>query len=129
MYVKIIEHLEGNGVFPKYGNGDLVVPTRNHVFETDSVEYKKVRVTSQEEYKERVLVLEEYTTIGCAPILCNCGPGDECSKCQGDESSFEFLVISIYNAGKDTWRNIVAPGCSLYVMNDQGKTIDSVICH
>ena len=120
MYVKIKEYLDAKGVFPKRGAGDLIVPTRNHVFETNSIEYKKVRVTSKKELDDALLGITDYCVIGYLPELCNCeGAGKECNLC----ASFEFIIVTMEKHG-----NYIANG-ELFLMNEQGKTIDSLVCH
>lgn len=131
MYVKIVEYIDAKGVFPKRGCGDLVVPTRNHLFESERVEYKKVRVTSQKELHDALLGIEEYSVIGYLPTFCDCDQkvgekrNSSCDVCHGNPEclcSFEFIVICINDS------NYIVNG-ELFIMNEHGKTIDSLVCH
>ncbi len=110
MYVKIREHVDREGVRSKSGR-DTIVPTHNIVYETDQVEYTKYAVRSFAEFEGIVKNFGEFSTVTALPT---------------DEGGFEFIFITL-SVG-ERFRFLVAPNASLFIMNKEGKTIDSISC-
>jgi hypothetical protein len=112
MYVKIRNHLNHqNGVYSKSGR-ETVVPTTNRVYETDEVEFTKYSVDSWDEFGEKVKGLGEFSLVTSLP--------------DNKNERFEFLFVTLHLG--DTVRFLVAPNATLFVMNKDGKTIDSISC-
>lgn len=121
MYLKVMWHVEEEGITPSSGSLEgLVVPRQHCIFETKRAEYRKIKVFSKTKFHEWLKnCYREHTMMG-PEIL------EEVSETHG----MEFLFISIRDEdAENKWRNFVSPNSYLYVMNDQGKTIDTLICH
>jgi hypothetical protein len=124
MYLKIMWHEEEEGITSPSGDSEsppsLVVPRHHCIFETNKAEYRKIRVCSMKEFKAWLnTCYTEHSVVG---------PGipDEISEVYG----MEFLFVKVYDGSKNSgWQNFIAPNCYLYIMNEDGKTIDSLICH
>lgn len=119
MYAKFVGHLgdNSNAVLSSKG-GSVVAPKTNVVYEADDLIYSKRCFLSMREYTEwnRTKTAAIHTTIiGNYPVQ---------SK---DEEPFEVIIATV-------WRNssiastIHAPNCELYVLNNEGKTIDRLWC-
>lgn len=112
MYVKIKNHLDHQtGVHSKSGR-DIVVPTTNRVYETNSVEFTKYSVASWDDFDKKVKDLGEFSLVTSLP--------------QGKNDRFEFLFVTLYV--DDDVKFLVAPNASVFIMNKDGKTIDSMSC-
>lgn len=112
MYVKIRNHLDyQDGVRSKSGR-DVVVPTTNRIYETEEVEFTKYSVASWDEFDKKVKDLGEFSLVTSLPTEKN--------------ERFEFLFVTLHL--EDRIRFLVAPNASLFVMNEDGKTIDSISC-
>jgi len=123
MYVKIMWHVEEEGITnpsDPESPPSLVVPRHHCIFETKRAKYRKIRVCSNKEFNSWLSnCYTDHSIIG--PEI-----PEEISGIHG----MEFLYVSIYEEDRDSWwENFIAPNCYLYVMNDNGKTIDSLICH
>jgi len=90
----------------------LVVPHESYVWEAKSAKYKKIRVESQEEFESK-LPEEVYVISGFPQVREGCG--------------VEYIELRLENEKKEC-EYIVCTDGHLYIMNDQGKTIDSVNC-
>ena len=112
MYVKIKKHIDHqNGVYSRSGR-DKVVPTMSRIYETVEVEFTKYSVNSWDEFGEKVKDFGEFSLITSLPDAKN--------------DRFEFLFITLYL--KDGMRFLIAPNASIFIMNEDGKTIDSMSC-
>lgn len=112
MFIKAVRILGGEGVSNKRGGIDDVVPTQHRLFEVDEINFRKVKVNKKEELP---------TVIPNGQILFSIP----------SEFPFEFFVITTKKAlDSNTVRceTFIAPSCSLYIMNNEGKTIDSITC-
>lgn len=122
MYVKIVRHLEDEqGVSSSRGSLEgKVVPSEHHIFECLEARYKKVTVNNVSEFHERMRYIESVRIIISLP----------------EEGSFEFIqvIITIKENGAAkaivgaTQEALIGRDCTLFLMNDEGKTIDSLIC-
>jgi hypothetical protein len=101
MFVKIVREINGKGVTDSKGGPVLVVPRKVTLFEADKVDYKKV--TKQQGEHPGAFPIR---VLGPEP-----GTGDE------------VLVVRL-----DDELTVMATGCSLFIMNDAGRTIDSIVC-
>jgi len=124
MYLKIAWHVEEDGIIVpssfETAPPTLVAPRQHYMFETDRARYKKARVLSMNAFWEWLMKSFRRSHHVVGPEI-----PQELSEGEG----FEFLVIDIPNALEDSgWETILAPNCSLYVMNSKGKTIDTLIC-
>jgi hypothetical protein len=120
MYIKIVRHLENErGVSSSKGNlEEKVVPSDHRIFECLEVQYRKVTVKNMAEFHEQMKVNESVRII--TPVI---------DKDMDDE--FEFIQIkpvvkrNEVTVIEDT---LICRDCGLYIMNDEGKTIDRMIC-
>jgi len=123
MFIKIAWHVEEEGITPLSGIREgLVVPRQHCMFETKRAEYRKIRVRSVGDF-EKWLMADR-----CGHEFIGPGMPEEALENHG----VEFLFVRIYDdedTKESNWKNFVAPNSYLYVMNDQGKTIDTLICH
>ncbi|MBD3261943.1 MAG: hypothetical protein GF334_09835 [Candidatus Altiarchaeales archaeon] len=106
-------NIELRGVSNKEGNkAKLVVPYVCHVFEGKRMSYKKYSVSGKDEY----YAITRPLTIHC--VLSDMDITQE----------FEFIVLSIYAEDGTPESYISAADAILYIMNDNGKTIDKLAC-
>ena len=117
MYVKIVEHLEDEkGVSSRRGSlEDKVVPSEHHMFECLEARYRKVSVDNIAEFRERMQHIETVRIIISVP----------------EEGPFEFVQIKKLVKEDDEKfvdETLIARNCMLYLMNNEGKTIDSMVC-
>ena len=118
MYVKIVEHLEDEKrVSSSRGSlEDKIVPSEHHMFECLEAIYRKVTVDDIAEFHERMVHIETVRIIISVPE--NTGP-------------FEFVQCkTVIREGGERILNetLIARNCILYLMNNEGKTIDRMIC-
>jgi len=106
MYVKIVGYLDDEqGVSSKQGNPEApVVPRKQWIFEAEEVHYTKVKVP-------------DIDSLGYGRSLVGLSSGDK---------DFEVLRITLRTDGTHEYLN--ARKCILYLMNNEGKTIDSMTC-
>lgn len=117
MYVKIVEHLEDErGVSSKRGSlEEKVVPSEHHMFECLEARYRKVSVNNISEFNERMKYIETVRIIVFAP----------------EEGPFEFIQLQMFmkeDDPKNAGETLIARNCALFLMNNEGKTIDSIVC-
>lgn len=106
-------NIELRGVSNKEGNkAELVVPYVCHIFEGKRMSYKKYKVAGKDEY----FSITKPLAIHC--VLSNMDVTQE----------FEFIVLSIYDNEGVPESYISAADTVLYIMNDNGKTIDKLAC-
>ena len=118
MYIKIVRHLEDEkGVSSSRGDlGAKVVPSEHHIFECLEARYRKVTVGNTSEFHERMRPIETVRIITLMPET---------------NSPFEFIQIkTIIKEDDEKFVNetLVARDCVLFLMNNDGKTIDSIVC-
>ena len=118
MYIKIVRHLEDEqGVSSSRGSlEEKVVPTEHHIFECLEARYKKVTVNSTSEFHERMNKIETARIVTPIPEK---------------NSPFEFIQIKTIikeNDEKFIDETLVGRVCTLFIMNNEGKTIDRMIC-
>ena len=115
------------GVSDKHGRTEeRVVPYKNLVFEAERAYYSKIRVYTWkqlQEYTENFDSLRfPFGGIEQHPE----GEQDEWVK----ENGVEFIILELYNNGFDF--DDACTYCfresNLYVMNNEGKTVDSISC-
>lgn len=121
MYVKIVVQEDGrdNGCLPSSGCSDgrsVVVPSSVKVIECAMVDYSKYSVRELDEMV-KILSDKPHTIIS--------------SETKFDYySPFEFIYMTIKPVLSDcnTWVSYAAMDCSVFIMNDKGKTVDSIVC-
>lgn len=118
MFVKIERYIESDkGVV---GNdGSKVVPKERKIYEVDSVTYKKLGINFLEELEE-ILHLETSRWGFVAPF-----PAADLEN-GTIPSPVEVIIVEMWKDGKSDI--VVAPQCALFIMNEEGKTIDSLYC-
>jgi len=128
MIFKIQKHVKREGVSDKHGRIDVpVVPYENWVFEAPRARYTKVKILDWREFNVRTKDYSTLTVIGEGPP-CACGFNERCEKCtKRFDKWLEFIELILMDG--DRVDTVVAIESSLYIMNDQGKTVDSVYCH
>ena len=120
MYIKIVRHLENEeGVSSSRGGSlkDKVVPTEHHMFECLEALYRKVTVNNISGLHERMNDVESVRVVTPMP--------DE-----NYPSPFEFIQIQIIKEDDDMFvhETLIGRECTLFIMNNEGKTIDSMVC-
>lgn len=130
MYVKLqkprdwFNDYEGNrGVWSD--RLEKIVPMDVHVLEGKRIRYNKFRVLSLDEFHkfEEALAGSCWVPFG-EPSIHSCGENAQCSECG---KGAEFILIEIED--DDDWQKIIASDCTMYIMNDAGKTIDRISCY
>lgn len=102
MYVKIvIRHSEDEQEVSSR-------PTKHHLFEAKEVEYQKVTVDGIKHFQEK---MDELGTVRVVTEIPN------------TDAIFEYLQIEM-----DKLMTLIARNCTLFLMNREGKTIDSIVC-
>lgn len=97
-------------------SGAEIVPTTKRTFECASVDYTKYVAKDLKHFcnimKDRI-----HTIIS--------------SESQKYDNPVEFveIVIKPNISNAETWRTYAAVNCIMYIMNNDGKTIDSVYCN
>lgn len=128
MIFKICKHVDRDGVSDKHGHIDVpVVPRENWLFEAPSGRYTKVKITTWHELNARMEGWPVLTVIGPGPP-CTCTVHEKCSKCEKEFDKWLEYIELILMYG-DNSEMVVATEASLYIMNDQGKTVDTVHCY
>lgn len=121
MYAKFIiygsecdqHNIDLRGVSNKEGNkSELVVPYVCQIFEGRRMSYKKYRVSGEDEFFK--IVKPMY----CHSVLSNMDTTKE----------FEFIALTLYGNDGTPEHYISAADSILYIMNDNGKTIDKLAC-
>jgi len=111
MIFKIVHTEDRDGVSDKSGGlSQKVVPYATYVFEGKEAFYTKVMVHSTEQFENYL------NTVGSHSFLFDYVPTTL-------DKEFEFIHLRIES------ESVIAPYSSLYVMNDEGKTVDAVHCH
>lgn len=118
MFIKVVRHLEEEGVSDQKGDDIVkVVPRQQYLFEIEGcpkeITYKKVRVNNMENMNVNTETMEDYTILTPFPIHGSC---------------FEYIEFQIPENGEFLRETFIAPDCSFYVMNNEGRTIDSLHC-
>ena len=116
MIVKLVRFIseQARGCYPRSGNKECpVVPTHTHVFDCLEVKYRKYLAKDLGDAIE----LMGNTSHEILPY----DPGF-------DSGPFEFLMVSVKSSEDKGWENYFAPDYSLYILNDKGKTVDSIHC-
>lgn len=116
MYLKFVKPMEEqNGVSNSKGNPEeQVVPYDTRLFEAKTADYKKVRVLSDDELDSLTDELLEFYCLYDLPEQVD------------PEAGCEVLITYVTDNGGDVETLVVGPECTLFVMNNEGKTIDSV---
>ena len=121
MYAKFIiygsecdhTNIELRGVSGKNGDSSgLVVPYCSQIFEGKRMSYKKFRVSGSDEYHKIT------SDIGSHFVLSS----------MDTERDFEFILLTLYEDDGTPDNYISAADSVLYIMNDNGKTIDKLAC-
>jgi len=121
MYAKFIiygnecdqHNIELRGVSNKEGNeAELVVPYVCQIFEGKRMSYKKYRVSGEDEFYKIT------KPMGVHHVLSNMDVTKE----------FEFILLTLYESDGTPEHYLSAADSILYIMNDNGKTIDKVAC-
>jgi len=130
MYVKIVRYLDGLRGVKSNRSKEYVVPKSVAVIECKQFEYRKINVLNYEEFDkymrdsgiDRFKIIGEWNWIqrhvSCTDLSVH------------DEVNCEFILISyLIKGNEDECEWIVAPDCQMYIMGNDGKTIDSLICN
>jgi len=128
MYAKFVVYDEGSvfynavGISDKEGTkAEWVVPYDNQMIEAKRMSYRKIRVRNRSEYYEIT------SHLGCHVMLSNV-PFDVDGP-ENDDKSFEFILLSVYDGEEVPPANYISAADSvLFVMNENGKTIDKLAC-
>ncbi len=120
MYVKIVRHLEDEqGVSSNKGSlEEKVVPSEHHIFECLEARYRKVAVNNISEFTERMNRIETVRIVTPMPE-------------KDDFFEFEFVQVKTVikeNEVKFVNETLIGRNCTLFIMNNEGKTIDSMVC-
>ena len=100
----------------KEQKGTSVEPYENYVYEADFVRYTKFPVPASGNELHKTMK-ERGINIFLTPF------GNPA------ELGEEYLLVSIIKGDRDSKHMcLVASGCTLFLMNDQGKTVDSISC-
>jgi len=100
MFVKFVLEMEGPGVSDKRGcPSNAVVPHREYILSADILEVSKVVYENQD--------LAPCTVLGKEP-----------------EYGKEMLILFLPPTGD----RFVATHCGMFLMNNEGRTIDSLVC-
>ena len=117
MFVKFRRDMNGPGVSDVHGLLDeKVVPSESAIFETPYVKYAKKPCPPEGMRGPCRIVFEDPATIA-----------------QGEYLG-EYLEVAIMQDGKPLWLYAASSGSregyrlAMFVMNDQGKTVDSISC-
>ena len=125
MYVKIVRYLEERGVVSN-NNENIVVPKSILIIECESVEYKKLKVLDINEFNVYMKYNEIYTHRIVGKWSWDIHNIINLDLTVDQEKSCEFILIYYSKGNKSEY--LVAPNCSMYLMGDDGKTIDSLRC-
>lgn len=129
MYAKFVIYDEESvfynelGISEKDGSTgpDMVVPYENGMIEGKRMSYRKIRVRNRNEYYKII------SHLGCHTMLTGM-PFD----IEGQEDlnkPFEFILLSVYEGAENPPESyITAADSVLFIMNDNGKTIDKLAC-
>lgn len=133
MYVKIVRHLEDEkGVSNSGGSsGAKVVPSEHHIFECLEACYRKVAVDNMSEFNERMRSIETVRIVTPMPDEPEKTAVDVLSGKVEEDNPFEFVqcrTILKEEGDKFIDETLIAKDCTLYLMNNEGKTIDRMIC-
>lgn len=113
MFIKLVQRLEDRrGVTNP--RGEKIVPSTIKIFEAQEVEYEKVCVNSDEEMNE--FVDNAMNRFGEVLVI---GRRIE------EIYPLEFIYINQLKYA-DEFRNVLFFGEAMYIMNDNGDTIESV---
>jgi len=118
MYIKIVRHLEDErGVSSSRGSlEEKVVPSDHHILECLMVQYRKVTVNNMAEFHKLMEANESVRIV--TPFI-------------DTDGSFEFIQIKPIaegDEGKSIEDTLICRDCSLFIMNNEGKTIDRLVC-
>lgn len=116
MYAKIVSYLENEqGVSSKRGDQKApVVPTEHWVFEAEEVYYKKV-------------IVPDINSLANGRIITGISrPYKNAEFLQVTLENFEVLEITLRKNGN--FEGLIARTCTLFLMNNKGKTIDKITC-
>ncbi len=129
MYVKIVRHLEDEqGVSDRRGTSEKVVPSEHYIFECLEAQYRKVTVSKMSEFHKR---MDNFETVRIVTPIPEKEVLDVVSGQVEKDCPFEFIQIkTTIKEGDNKFVNetLIARTCTLFIMNNEGKTIDSLVC-
>ena len=117
MYVKIVSYLEDDeGVSSRRGNPkEPVVPTEHWFSEAEEIEYKKI-------------IVPDFDNLGRGRIITGiCRIDRDGKPILPSPTNFEVLQIILIRDGNKLER-LLARKCTLFLMNNEGRTIDKIVC-
>jgi len=119
MFVKLTKKRLRSAASDKGGNYDAkVIPYENLIYEADFVRYTKFPAPVSNGEPVHKTMKDRGVNIYSTPF------GDPA------ELDEEYLLISIIKGDRDSKHLcLVASGCTLFLMNDKGKTVDTISCH
>ena len=123
MFVKFVSHwhdwfLNDKGISDRDGNTSecFVYPKTSEVYDNvKNITYRKVRVADVQEYDKILKKLDNYEVIFGIP------------KKYGKDG-FELIWVLMYMNDPIPYKEIIAINCSMYLMSNSGKTVDSIHC-
>lgn len=118
MYLKLKQFIDFDsplkeGIYSD--DGYEVVPRAIHIIEAKRVSYKRLRFKNMKDlYKKEkeIFPRNSYYMIFGAP----------------EKEEFEGFFIDIFDDKQELVSSIVAVNCELYIMNNNGKTVDADHC-
>jgi len=125
--VKIFNNsCDGKGVSDKEGNLDeLVVPTETTLFQASQVQFRKHRLKSIEDWERltdaAINRYNGYSTEGQ-------NIEELFKKSARSLKEYEIEVLQLVLVRDGVQRVMLVVGCSVYVMNEQGVTVDRAHC-
>ena len=121
MYIKMVKEIDANGVSDKNGSADeKVVPYETFMLEVKKISYSKHNFGSIKEMDSFLEIYPEYEVPFGLPT---CEPSDRPEGYPGHE----IMVVKLYEAA--TLGVLIVCDCALYIMNDDGKTVETLRCN
>jgi len=99
MYIKIVSKRDNNQDVEE-----------NRLFEATNVYYKKMKVASKKAFEDSDIKMP-YVLVGSIP----------------EEASFDYIEIK-FKEKESNAQSIIVINCSVYLLNQDGKNIDSIHC-
>lgn len=122
MYIKLIRHVDEdeNGCYPRSGSSEgKVVPTETLLVECEAANYRKFLAKDLNEMDKQTGRLLESGKV-CQMSILNYDPSIV-------EGGFEYIVVEYIKPGGGTPNAaLICPGYDMYIMNEDGKTVDSL---
>lgn len=99
---------------------------RNQLFECYEVEYIKIRFDSWDEFDSNKRILINQMGSESSTSVIAVGEEPRPNRSIPTSKGFEYVELTLMDP--DCTRVILAVNCDVFIMNDQGKTIDTIFC-